>query len=289
MPSKRDKSFTWMGLGVTLDSVRDMTVGDYVCLVFESAEDTDGSVKEPVYVEILYKNNKKAFSDIGGFESCQFSGKVLSYERSYRVKSVVDDSVVRFTGSHVYAIVSWINSRTKKPCWRLITREEADVKLHDWYGSFINKERLDTLREGDIVRLCLGGVSPDFWEKVYFEITKVDFYSQGGIHRPRKFHGKAMRTYMTSTWVYVRAGEEVEFQRRHVFEIPDWKNKEPPPYMSQQANRDIIERELTARDRISDRERDREADLDRLRRVVANIGPAIQTALDNGNKYPVGL
>ena len=57
------------------------------------------------------------------------------------------------------------------------------------------EEALSRLQVGDAVRLLLmdsdGGSG---WEKIYFEITSIDYYSKGQSGKARKFRGRAMDT-----------------------------------------------------------------------------------------------
>ncbi len=78
--------------------------------------------------------------------------------------------------------------------FRVFHPEDLGLRLTNWHYEPLDKSVLDRLRVGDMVRLVLGEEGSG-WEKIYFEITKVDYYAKGGVTRPRKFHGKAMDTY----------------------------------------------------------------------------------------------
>ena len=80
----------------------------------------------------------------------------------------------------------------------------------------------------DAVRLLLMGEASEMLsgverEKVYFEITSIDYYAKGSSGKARKFRGRAMDTY----WIltpdrFVSAGDEIAFQRRNIIEVPGW-------------------------------------------------------------------
>ena len=92
-----------------------------------------------------------------------------------------------------------------------------------------------------------------FWEKIYFEITEVHFYSKKSkshpLPRPRKFKGKAMSTYRSDE-NYVSTGEIISFWRKNILEIPGWKSDEVGPLSDKQHNKKLIAQELSCPPKI---------------------------------------
>ena len=125
-----------------------------------------------------------------------------------------------------------------------------NAEVCDWWGCLLPQSRLDILRPGNVVRVAVQ-LDEFFWEKPYLEITKIDYYTQGGVNRPRKFHGFVRDYYMIEASPFVRIGEQFEFQRRDVIEIPEQFRSKYSPF---QPNGEIIEREINHRERIADRE-----------------------------------
>ena len=80
------------------------------------------------------------------------------------------------------------------------------------------EEALSRLQVGDAVRLLLmesdGGSG---WEKIYFEITSIDYYSKGQSGKARKFRSRAMDSSQ-----YTSTGDAISFQRRNIMEVPGW-------------------------------------------------------------------
>ena len=80
----------------------------------------------------------------------------------------------------------------------------------------------------DAVRLLLMGEASEMLsgverEKVYFEITSIDYYAKGSSGKARKFRGRAMDTYRILTPDrFVSTGDEIAFQRRNIIEVPGW-------------------------------------------------------------------
>ncbi len=140
----------------------------------------------------------------------------------------------------------------KKRSFYLANREDDGADLRNWGGSKLEKCELDRLVVGDCVRLKLQATpeGDHGWEMIYFEISHVARYKKGGIHRPRTFKGIAMDTYRLDPYPlrFVQTGEEISFQRKNIFEIPDWVGNEyrsgavfglPP-----QSNMSVVDRDL---------------------------------------------
>jgi hypothetical protein len=203
----------------------DLTPGDHVLLC---ACETENSKTEEIFVEIdsFIAQSSKRKDGVGW----NYKGIVLDYRRTYDVpKGIINGRTVEFNETHIQSILEWRNTRTKswKDC-RVLSREESGADLTNWYFEEIPKQRLDHLVIGDIVRVLVGDIDIS-WSKLYLEIFKIDYYTEGGVHRPKKFHGKVMDIYMTdaSTSYHMRVGEILEFQRKHIIEVPEWKISEP--------------------------------------------------------------
>ena len=76
-------------------------------------------------------------------------------------------------------------------------------KIYDWCGEELESEKINLLKVGDCVRVSVRR-NPNKSTKLkflfgskdmYFQITKIDRYKYGGIHKPRKFYGVAMDIY----------------------------------------------------------------------------------------------
>ena len=94
-----------------------------------------------------------------------------------------------------------------------------------WGGERLDKSAILKLRVGDHVRICFdyenGG-----WAKHYVQITRIDRYKYGGIHKPRKFVGKLKEIYSGFTiWTDVSIGDIISFQPSNILEIPGWGDK----------------------------------------------------------------
>lgn len=115
----------------------------------------------------------------------------------------------------------------KPPATRAYTlwdRKADRMPVTNWSYVPMPEEALSRLQVGDAVRLLLmdsdGGSG---WEKIYFEITSIDYYSKGQSGKARKFRGRAMDTYRDSWDLrYVSTGDEISFQRRNIMEVPGW-------------------------------------------------------------------
>jgi predicted NAD-dependent protein-ADP-ribosyltransferase YbiA (DUF1768 family) len=99
-------------------------------------------------------------------------------------------------------------------------------ELSNWHYEPIDKAELHKLSVGDIVR-CRVAFKEHGWQKLYFQITRVDLYSKGkGQRAVRKFWGIGRRVYVEDAWNHpewgLAAGEEVCFQRQHIIEVPGW-------------------------------------------------------------------
>lgn len=109
--------------------------------------------------------------------------------------------------------------------FELLDCKAEKVPLTNWYYEELDRGEIDQLVVGDCVRLLLQDpVNNNCWEKIYFEIVQIDYYSKGGVNKPRKFHGKALDTYrLIYPLPYVQTGEVITFQKCHVLEIPKWR------------------------------------------------------------------
>ena len=243
--TSRPHRWDWQGFVPCEEQIGRLSIRDFVVLRFQGLNEAGELMREEMAVEIvsLEKGSRRNAEKM-------FKGKIVGDGRDYRMPFLKDGQVVSFKPDEIYAMLLWPNSKTKARVWRAVAREDIGVELHDWYGSPLPKSRLDSLRPGNVVRVIIG-TDDGSWAKVYFEIKTIDYYTQGGVHRPRKFHGFVRDYYMTSVNPYVRIGEEVEFQRRHVFEIPEEFRSKVPPF---QHNSHIIERERDHRRRIDIRE-----------------------------------
>ncbi|KAA8498175.1 hypothetical protein FVE85_5760 [Porphyridium purpureum] len=106
--------------------------------------------------------------------------------------------------------------------YRLYDRKADRAPVSTWHGEDFPAEAMSRLQVGDAVRLLLMD-DAGCWEKIYFEITSIDYYSKGGSSKPRKFRGRALSTYrIVSPDRYVSEGDEIAFQRRHIVEVPGW-------------------------------------------------------------------
>lgn len=78
--------------------------------------------------------------------------------------------------------------------WK-IDGESGKREIYNWNGEQLNDDELNKLRIGDCVRLILMDTQQDSsWEKIYFEITKINYYTKGSTNIPRTFYGKALDT-----------------------------------------------------------------------------------------------
>lgn len=128
------------------------------------------------------------------------------------------------------------------PNYKLYNTKEGTSKrnISDWYGRKLEDDELNKLRVGDCVRLLLEDPGEkDSWEKIYFEITKISYYSKGGVTTPRTFFGKAMDTYRYNhdgKEQFVTTGDIISFQKDNIIEIPRW-NFQKNPLQQENANK----------------------------------------------------
>lgn len=97
---------------------------------------------------------------------------------------------------------------------------EIFYEITDWGFNPINKNNADKLLVGDIVRIM--AKNDTTYEKYYVEITKIDRYKYGGVHKPRKFYGKTINAYLPE-WYFLNEGCAVTFRKENICEIPNWK------------------------------------------------------------------
>jgi len=142
----------------------------------------------------------------------------------------------------------------------LYNRKAERLPPTNWNYVPIPAERLDKLRVGDVVRLLLEHPKGSGWEKIYFAISKVTFYSKGSVTRPKKFYGVALPTYRVGSQEYVSDGEVITFQRSNIVEVPGWVetdlvvSQRVPP----QNNVEIFEAERERQQAWERREEERE-------------------------------
>jgi hypothetical protein len=102
-------------------------------------------------------------------------------------------------------------------------------KVYDWSGDQLNDDELNKLCIGDCIRLILIDLEPNNgWEKIYFEITKINYYKKGGTNIPRTYYGKALKTYRLESEEqlrYVHTGDIISFQKNNIIEIPYWSKE----------------------------------------------------------------
>lgn len=102
-------------------------------------------------------------------------------------------------------------------------RKGEGAPVTDWCYEPMPEEALSKLQVGDVVRLLLmGEVEGVSWEKIYFEITSIDYYANGSSGKARKFRGRAVDTGRFDEDRYVSTGDEIAFQRRNIIEVPGW-------------------------------------------------------------------
>mmetsp|Transcript_16316 Transcript_16316/g.55556 ORF Transcript_16316/g.55556 Transcript_16316/m.55556 type:complete len:163 (+) Transcript_16316:36-524(+) len=107
--------------------------------------------------------------------------------------------------------------------YTLWDRKADRVPVTNWSFCPIPEDALLKVGVGDVVRLMLLGASGESWEKPYYLVTKVDYYSKGSSGKQRKFRGKCLDTYKLSNMQYLSTtGEEINFQRRNIVEVPGW-------------------------------------------------------------------
>ncbi|CAO3619010.1 unnamed protein product [Cunninghamella blakesleeana] len=129
--------------------------------------------------------------------------------------------------------------------WKL-DDDSGKRKAYNWYGKTLDDEEYNKLRIGDCVRLMLMSTENKGWEKIYFEIVKINYYKKGSLNVPRTYFGKAMDTYRTmlgEKYDYVNTGDVISFQKNNIIEIPSWTDHEQSP-IKKQENTDKIDRSL---------------------------------------------
>ena len=102
-------------------------------------------------------------------------------------------------------------------------------RIYDWSGEEVESEKINLLKVGDCVRVSVrrNMNKPTklkflFRSKdMYFQITRIDRYKYGGIHKPRKFYGVAMDIYNQFDGVdYISEGQEINFRAENICELP---------------------------------------------------------------------
>jgi hypothetical protein len=182
-PRSQPRRCDWQIYDPSQESIDRLSIGDFVVLRFQGLNEAGELMREEMAVEIVFidKGSRKNAGKM-------FKGKIVGDRRDYRMPFLKDGQVVSFKPEEIYAMLLWPNSKTKVRVWRAVAREDFGVELHDWGGYPLPKSRLDSLRPGNVVRVIIG-TDDGSWAKVYFEIKTIDYYTQGGVHRPRKFHG----------------------------------------------------------------------------------------------------
>ena len=238
-------TFGWPVILPTEERVAQISIGDFVALRFQGPNESEETAIEEMAVEIVSITKAKEPWAI------MFEGKIVDDFRWFKLPGLKSGQKVNFRADKIYSLLFWKNSRTGRRLWRTVPREHTNAQLCDWWGGDLPKSRLDLLRPGNVVRVAVQLDEECGWQKLYLEITKIDYYTQGGVHRPRKFHGFVRDYYMIEASLFVRIGEQFEFQRRDIIEIPEEFRSKYSPF---QPNGEIIERELQRRERIANRE-----------------------------------
>jgi hypothetical protein len=251
-----------------LDLIPGLKPGDHVAVI---AIDSEEGKTETIYIEIdaVQPVKKNRNDDV----KWNYKGIVIDYLRTYSVPVIENGCILNFNNTQIRHVFMWRNTRSNAPTsWRVLSREETDQDLTNWNFCAISKSRLDHLVIGDIVRVMLGD-PVNLGSKIYFEIFKIDYYTEGGVNRPKKFHGKALNIYMTEPFSEVRVGEVVEFQRKHIIEVPEWKVSEP---FIPQPRREIIMKDIRDSYRIERKQNEEEY----LRKEALDLQAAIDD-IDN--------
>jgi len=107
--------------------------------------------------------------------------------------------------------------------YKLYNRKTDHTFLYDKEKNEFEHD-IEQLRVGDQVRLVLESPNDSSsWEKIYFDIVKVDYYKKGGINRPRKFLGRSLDDFRdiafngSGLYAYVQPGEIIYFQRKNIY------------------------------------------------------------------------
>lgn len=112
--------------------------------------------------------------------------------------------------------------------WK-VDGESGKREIYDWCGEKLDDNELNKLRIGDCVRLLLMDKdSGDGWEKIYFEIIKINYYNKGSVNVPRTYYGKAMNTYRLEPEEqlrYIHTDDIISFQKNNIIEIPYWSKE----------------------------------------------------------------
>lgn len=124
-----------------------------------------------------------------------------------------------------------------------------------WCGQDLSKDICNYLLPGDIVRLCLE-FENNYWEKYYFEITKVDYYCYGGINKIRKYHGKVLKVYMES-FENISRDHTTTWRRENILEIPGWKSENNKSQLNKQSILDFKREIQEEKDKYDDIEYDK--------------------------------
>ena len=121
---------------------------------------------------------------------------------------------------------------------------EIFEEITDWGFNPIDRSNADKLIVGDIVRVM--AKDDTGYEKYYVEITKIDRYKYGGVHKPRKFYGKTIFAYHPE-WFFLNEGDAITFRKENICEIPKWKGDNP----MLQPNLDNIDSYIKREDKIN--------------------------------------
>ncbi|KAI8060877.1 hypothetical protein BC940DRAFT_311071 [Gongronella butleri] len=135
----------------------------------------------------------------------------------------------------------------------VFTDQDGKRHVYDWCGEELGEEAYNKLRVGDQVRLVLMDVEKSAdgyrcWEKIYFTITKINYYTKDSVNIPRTYFGTAENTYRMDPEEklrYVRTGDEISFQKNNIIEIPGWTTDTPLP----QPNAKDVQRSIDYMDR----------------------------------------
>ena len=121
------------------------------------------------------------------------------------------------------------NKTMHQRTFTLWDRRADRAPVTNWSFAPLPEAALESLKVGDAVRLLLQSTEHDgCWEKIYFEITRIDYYRKGGSEKPRKFIGRSMDTYRLKAfgeedrYQMIQPGDEITFQRRNIIEVPSW-------------------------------------------------------------------
>ena len=137
-------------------------------------------------------------------------------------------------------------------------------KLYNWNGWELSRDLCDKLLAGDIVRLELCFLDEyKSKQKLYFEITKIDYYKYGNTKKIRKFHGKVQDIYVNNRWYMIGPDHTTTFRKEDIIEIPGWTSEDYNPL--KQLKSDIIDDYLIRKQKLDNKRSDWEFDLDEKR------------------------